>query len=71
MKPGDLVTTAYYPAEANIIRRITNVIHDRRCKSGLLAGADGGGVCGECGKQRGKAVPMIDSEHYKILKNKP
>lgn len=69
MKPGDLVTTPYYPAELHVVRRITHVIHDPRCKSGLLAGADGGGVCGECGKQRGKIVPMIDAELYKIVKN--
>jgi hypothetical protein len=68
VKPGDLVTTSYFPTETHIVRRITYVIHDQRCKSGLRAGADGGMACRECGKRRGKPVPMIDADNYKEVK---
>jgi hypothetical protein len=70
LKIGDKVITGYHIGEEHIVRTVTQKIRDLRCKSGMHIAADGGGVCKECGKIKGKTVPLIDSEHYKIFKQK-
>ena len=63
-KVGDRVTTDFESRGRSVVRTVTAVKRGEGCESGLLAEADAGEPCGECGRHFAEPTGWIDSNWF-------
>lgn len=63
---GDRVTSAFYPEQAAIIRKITRCDRNEIWGSGFIASADGGEPCEKCNRTE-KPIIWVDAKWFKKM----